>query len=72
MDGLHNGKPVFYKSLNKFWEGEHIYTPTNTILVDDSEYKCAWNSPGTYVIVKKLIKQGKTKMLTYLTEAVCK
>ena len=73
VDKLRNGKPVFYKKLARFWE-EHqpTYTSANTLLVDDSEYKCVWNPPGTYLIVKKLAEQGKAEMLTYLTENVCK
>ena len=70
VDSLQNGKPVFYKKLSRFWEDQPTYTATNTILIDDSEYKCVWNPPGTSLIVKKFAEQGEAEMLTYLTKDV--
>ena len=60
-------KPVFYKKLIVFWDTYPQYTPTNTIMVDDSEYKTLWNPQGSACIVKKMEDQTPGEMQSYLT-----
>eukprot|EP00250_Pteridium_aquilinum_P010615 c19518_g2_i1 orf=135-503(-) len=72
VDRVRGGKPVSYKKLESFWADQPSDTPANTLLIDDSEYKCVWNPPGTSLIVKKLAEQGRVEMQTYFTEVVCK
>lgn len=60
-------KPVFYKTLTTFWEAYPQYSPANTIMVDDSEYKTLWNPQGTACIVKKMEDQDPGEMQAYLT-----
>ncbi|MCO5614019.1 hypothetical protein L7F22_068299 [Adiantum nelumboides] len=33
-------KPIFYKELSRFWHGNDKYNASNTLIVDDSAYKC--------------------------------
>ena len=50
-----------------FWENYPQYTPANTIMVDDSEYKTLWNPQGTACIVKKMEDQTPEDLQSYLT-----
>ncbi|MCO5560783.1 hypothetical protein L7F22_014403 [Adiantum nelumboides] len=36
-------KPIFYKELSRFWHGNDKYNASNTLIVDDSAYKCFHN-----------------------------
>ncbi|MCO5612821.1 hypothetical protein L7F22_067092 [Adiantum nelumboides] len=36
-------KPIFYKELSRFWHGNDKYNASNTLIVDDSAYKCFCN-----------------------------
>ncbi|MCO5559157.1 hypothetical protein L7F22_012750 [Adiantum nelumboides] len=36
-------KPIFYKELSGFWHGNDKYNASNTLIVDDSAYKCFRN-----------------------------
>ena len=63
-------KPVFYKKLSTFWDLYPQYTPDNTIMVDDSEYKTLWNAQGTACVVKKMEDQTPEEMQSYLTTVV--
>ncbi|MCO5578237.1 hypothetical protein L7F22_032075 [Adiantum nelumboides] len=36
-------KPIFYKELSRFWHGNDKYNASNTLIVDDSAYKCFRN-----------------------------
>ena len=64
---------MFYKKLDKFWEKQQVtYILANTLLVDDSGYKCLWNPAGTFLIVKKLEQQSKAEIKTYLTKSLRK
>ena len=47
------GKPVFFKNLFNFWRKFPRYNEGNTLLIDDSTYKCSVNRPGTYLVVPK-------------------
>ena len=58
---------MFYKKLSVFWENYPQYTPANTIMVDDSEYKTLWNPQGTVCIVKKMEDQTPEELQSYLT-----
>ncbi|MCO5599280.1 hypothetical protein L7F22_053381, partial [Adiantum nelumboides] len=50
---LSMGKLVFFKTLRNFWRKFPHYNEGNTLLIDDSKYKCATNRPGTYLVVPK-------------------
>ncbi|MCO5607595.1 hypothetical protein L7F22_061792 [Adiantum nelumboides] len=50
---LSMGKPVFFKTLCNFWCKFPCYNEGNTLLIDDSRYKCATNRPDTYLVVPK-------------------
>lgn len=54
---LPGGKPVFFKNLHDFWRRHPRYSESNTLLIDDSRYKCAINRPGTYLIVPQVRTQ---------------
>ena len=62
-----NKKLVFYKKLSVFWENYPQYTPENTIMVDDRDYKTLWNPQGTACIVKKMEDQTPEELQSYLT-----
>ncbi|MCO5572353.1 hypothetical protein L7F22_026106 [Adiantum nelumboides] len=36
-------KPIFYKELSRFWHGNDKYNASNTLIADDSVYKCFHN-----------------------------
>ncbi|MCO5594727.1 hypothetical protein L7F22_048760 [Adiantum nelumboides] len=50
---LSMGKLVFFKNLLNFWCKFPRYNEGNTLLINDSRYKCALNRPGTYLVVPK-------------------
>ena len=55
---LSMGKPVFFKNLYMFWNFFPCYNEGNTLLIDDSRYKCTFNRPGTYFVVLKERKKN--------------
>ncbi|MCO5568034.1 hypothetical protein L7F22_021730 [Adiantum nelumboides] len=44
-----NAKPIFFKCLNDFWKHYTKFNFDNTLVVDDTLYKCLLNPPGTWV-----------------------
>lgn len=69
---LHGKKPVFFKHLDDFWSkfgdkfGAH-----NTLLVDDSLYKCFFNPSGTCCIVPKFGSPHDRRLKPFLTHRLC-
>ncbi|MCO5592711.1 hypothetical protein L7F22_046714 [Adiantum nelumboides] len=47
-------KPIFYKELSRFWHGNDKYNASNTLIVDDSAYKCFRNLRHCCIILPKL------------------
>ena len=51
-DGVTVDKPLFLKDMAKVWKQFPQYNKSNTLLVDDSEWKTMKNPPETVVIIK--------------------
>ena len=47
-------KPIFYKELSIFWHRNDKYNASNTLIVDDSAYKCFRNLRHCCIILPKL------------------
>lgn len=56
-----SGRPVFFKNLYNFWRWFPRYNEGTTLLIDDSQYKCRVNRPGTFIIVPKNRKENWMK-----------
>ncbi|XP_010683895.2 uncharacterized protein LOC104898504 [Beta vulgaris subsp. vulgaris] len=52
-------KPIFFKELKKLWQisapkrGEHLFSESNTLLIDDEPYKGLLNPPNTGIFPRK-------------------
>ncbi|MCO5575281.1 hypothetical protein L7F22_029081 [Adiantum nelumboides] len=72
-DVLHNNKikgkkPIFFKHLNDFWNKcNGQFGPQNTLLVDDSLYKCIFNFSGNCCIVPAFGSPNDTTQRPFLT-----
>lgn len=51
------GKPVFFKTLEKFLSKVDRYRDGNILLIDDSSYKMSYNPAGTYIILPPIAKR---------------
>lgn len=65
---LRGKKPVFFKHLDDFWiKSRNQFNVDNTLLVDDSLYKCFFNPSGTCCIVPKFGSPFDTMRRPFLT-----
>ena len=63
-------KPIFFKSLDTFWSSVDNFGKYNTLLLDDSRYKCHLNKKGTYVVLPNIEAQSEEQMETFLNTDV--
>ncbi|MCO5558385.1 hypothetical protein L7F22_011967 [Adiantum nelumboides] len=61
-------KPIFYKELSHFWHGNDKYNASNTLIVDDSAYKCFRNLQHCCIILPKLGAMPEHEFDGFLTE----
>ncbi|MCO5597072.1 hypothetical protein L7F22_051146 [Adiantum nelumboides] len=61
-------KPIFYKELSRFWHGKDKYNASNTLIVDDSAYKCFCNLRHCCIILPKLGAVPEHEFDGFLTE----
>ncbi|MCO5561748.1 hypothetical protein L7F22_015371 [Adiantum nelumboides] len=61
-------KPIFYKELSHFWHGNDKYNASNTLIVDDSAYKCFRNLRHCCIILPKLGAMPEHEFDGFLTE----
>ncbi|MCO5553172.1 hypothetical protein L7F22_006693 [Adiantum nelumboides] len=61
-------KPIFYKELSGFWHGNDKYHASNTLIVDDSAYKCFRNLRHCCIILPKLGAVPEHEFDGFLTE----
>lgn len=61
-------KPLFYKELSCFWRQNDKYNASNTLIVDDSAYKCFRNPRQCCIIIPKLCDVPKREFDGFLTD----
>ncbi|MCO5590547.1 hypothetical protein L7F22_044518 [Adiantum nelumboides] len=61
-------KPIFYKELSGFWHGNDKYNASNTLIVNDSAYKCFCNLRHCCIILSKLGVVPEHEFDGFLTE----
>ncbi|MCO5564146.1 hypothetical protein L7F22_017802 [Adiantum nelumboides] len=61
-------KPIFYKELSRFWHGNDKYNASNTLIVDDSTYKCFRNLRHCCIILPKLGAMPEHEFDGFLTK----
>ncbi|MCO5592041.1 hypothetical protein L7F22_046035 [Adiantum nelumboides] len=61
-------KPIFYKKLSHFWHGNDKYNASNTLIVDDSAYKCFRNLRHCCIILPKLGAMPEHEFDGFLTK----
>ncbi|MCO5571488.1 hypothetical protein L7F22_025228 [Adiantum nelumboides] len=61
-------KPIFYKELSGFWHGNDKYNASDTLIVDDSAYKCFRNLRHCCIILPKLGAVPEHEFDEFLTE----
>ena len=61
---------MFFKTLNNFFLEHEQYRDNNTLLIDDSWYKCEHNRPGSFIILPRIAERPReyltTKLKTWL------
>ncbi|MCO5572553.1 hypothetical protein L7F22_026308 [Adiantum nelumboides] len=65
---LKTNKPIFYKELSRFWHGNDKYNASNTLIVNDSAYKCFCNLRHCCIILSKLGAVPEHEFDEFLTE----
>ncbi|MCO5588622.1 hypothetical protein L7F22_042579 [Adiantum nelumboides] len=61
-------KPIFYKELSGFWHGNDKYNASNTLIVDDSAYKCFCDLRHCCIILPNLGAVPKHEFDGFLME----
>ena len=65
---LVQGRQVFFKKLETFWDLYPLYNTNNTLIIDNSYYKVFENVPGTWLIVPELYHQHSKERCNFLKE----
>lgn len=63
-------KPIFLKNLSVVWDKLPEYNAQNTMLVDDSRYKCLRNPEHTYVCPEGFDPEDVNQDPKYLTKVM--
>lgn len=59
-------KPIFYKCLSQFWKHNSKFNASNTLIVDDSAYKCFKNLRHCCLIIPKLEDMEMSEIAGFL------
>ena len=63
-------RPMFFKDLKTFWALFPKFNKSNTLLLDDSLYKCHMNDEATYIVLPSVEQQTESQWLNLMLQDV--